>query len=139
MIGNESQNIDDECPDYNYKVILIGDSRVGKTSITNRFVNDLFNEKEERSRAVQIQRKTLNIEGTQKWATLHIWDTLGQEKFKALAPLFFRKAVGAFLVYDCTKESSFKNVESWYQEVANNVDSKVIVMLIGNKCDLPDR
>ena len=53
---------------------------------------------------MQIQRKTINIEGTQKWATLHVWDTLGQEKFKALAPLFFRKAVGAFLVYDCTSE-----------------------------------
>ena len=102
-------------------------------------MNDLFNEKQEQSRAVQIQRKTINIEGTSKWATLHIWDTLGQEKFKAIAPLFFRKAVGAFLVYDCTKESTFKSIDSWFQEISNNVDSRVIIMLIGNKCDLPNR
>ena len=99
----------------------------------------MFNEKQESSKAVQIQRKTIQIEGTNKWSTLHIWDTLGQEKFKALAPLFFRKAVGAFLVYDCTSRKSFENVESWFQELSNNVDSRVIVMLIGNKCDLPNR
>ncbi len=69
--------MDDECPDFNYKIILIGDSRVGKTSITNRFVNDNFNQNQDVSKAVQIQRKTINIEGTNKWATLHIWDTLG--------------------------------------------------------------
>mmetsp|Transcript_23390 Transcript_23390/g.23012 ORF Transcript_23390/g.23012 Transcript_23390/m.23012 type:complete len:102 (+) Transcript_23390:242-547(+) len=57
----------------------------------------------------------------------------------ALAPLFFRKAVGAFLVYDCTNEASFKRIEQWFQEIYNNVDSRVIIMLIGNKCDLPNR
>ena len=84
-------------------------------------------------------RKTINIEGSSKFASLHVWDTLGQEKFKALAPLFFRKAVGAFLVYDCTNEQSFKNVDSWFSEISNNVDTRVIIMLIGNKCDLPNR
>ena len=74
----------------------------------------MFNEKQESSRVVQIMRKTLNIEGTEKWTTLHIWDTLGQEKFKALAPLFFRKAVGAIIAYDCTNRKSFENVESWF-------------------------
>ena len=57
----------------------------------------------------------------------------------ALAPLFFRKAVGAFLVYDCTKKESFARVDAWFQEISNNVDTRVIIMLIGNKCDLPNR
>lgn len=92
----------DETPDYNYKIILVGDARVGKTSITNRFFNDSFNPNEKSSETVQIQRKTVNIENTKKWAELHVWDTLGQEKFKSLASLFFKKSVGAFLVYDCT-------------------------------------
>jgi GTPase SAR1 family protein len=56
-----------------------------------------------------------------------------------LAPLFFRKAVGAFLVYDCTKKETFEAIESWFQEISNNVDTRVIIMLLGNKCDLPNR
>ena len=136
----ESQdNFDKDCPDFNYKLILVGHERVGKTSITNRFVNDMFNEKEGISKTVQIQRKIVKIESTNKWAQLHIWDTLGQEKFKALAPLFFRKAVGAFLVYDCTSKVSFDAVEEWFQQMVNNIDSRVIIMLLGNKCDLPNR
>jgi small GTP-binding protein len=88
---------------------------VGKTSITNRFVDGLFSEKEAQTRQVQIMRKMIKIENTDnKWAQLHIWDTLGQEKFKAVAPLFYRKAVGAFLVYDCTNRQSFEAVEEWY-------------------------
>jgi Ras-related protein Rab-2A len=70
---------------------------------------------------------------------LHIWDTLGQEKFKSVAPLFFRKAVGAFLVYDCTNKASFDHLKSWFDDIVNNIDTRVIIMLIGNKCDLPNR
>lgn len=84
--------------------------------MTNKFVNDTFNEKEERSRNVQIQRKTIMVENSDsRWAQLHIWDTLGQEKFKALAPIFYRKSVGAFLVYDVTSRKSFEDVDEWYQ------------------------
>jgi Ras-related protein Rab-21 len=91
-----------EQPDFNYKVILVGDMRVGKTSITNRAVFDEFNNEEDVTRVVQISQKTINVDGTDKWAKIHIWDTLGQEQFMALAPLFFRRAVGAFLVFDLT-------------------------------------
>jgi small GTP-binding protein len=129
----------DETPDFNYKIILVGDARVGKTSITNRFFNDNFNPNEASSVTVQIQRKTVNIENTSKWAELHVWDTLGQEKFKSLASLFFKKSVGAFLVYDCTNKMSFDHLESWYSEISNNVDTRVIIMLLGTKCDLPNR
>lgn len=69
--------MDNECPDFNYKIILVGDARVGKTCIINRFVNDEFNEKEKRSKQIQIQKKTMAIDGTKKYAQLHIWDTLG--------------------------------------------------------------
>eukprot|EP00347_Sterkiella_histriomuscorum_P016664 403352329 len=100
----------------------------------------MFNEQEASSKTVQIQRKIVKIDSNQqKWAQLHIWDTLGQEKFKAVSPLFFRKAVGAFLVYDCTNKHSFDEIESWYQQLSNSIDTRVIIMLIGNKCDLPNR
>lgn len=120
--GNGNQNdydnfYDKECPDYNYKLILVGHARVGKTSLTNRFVNDMFNDHEKSTRTVQISKKMVKIESAlneNKWSQLHIWDTLGQEKFKALAPLFFRKAIGAFLVYDCTNKESFEALDSWF-------------------------
>ncbi len=102
-------------PDYTWKIILVGNKKVGKTSITNRFVNNKFNEEYKSSQEIQFQRKNLAIEGSDKWTQLHIWDTLGQEKFKALAPVFFRKAVGAFLVYDVTNKDSFLALESWRQ------------------------
>lgn len=79
-------------------------------------MNDTFNEKEERSRNVQILKKTIMVENSDsRWAQLHIWDTLGQEKFKAIAPIFYRKSVGAFLVYDVTSRKSFEDVDEWYQ------------------------
>ena len=74
-----------------------------------------------------------------KWTQLNIWDTLGQEKFKSLAPLFFRKAIGAFLVFDCTSRESFDALESWFQQLSNSADTRVIIMLLGNKSDLPNR
>jgi small GTP-binding protein len=94
---------------------LIGESRVGKTSIIKRFVEDSFDDREKQSREVQISRKMLKIDRTDKWAQLHIWDTLGQEKFRSVAAIFYKKAVGAFLVFDTTNRKSFEAVEEWYQ------------------------
>ena len=70
---------------------------------------------------------------------LHIWDTLGQEKFKSMAPIFFRRSVGAFLVYDVTNEESFVSLKGWVEQLNNNADGKIVVMLLGNKCDLPNK
>ena len=79
------------------------------------------------------------MECTDKWAKLHIWDTLGQEKFMSLAPLFFRRAVGAFLVFDLTEPESFKRIEVWHEQILKNTDNKVIICLVGNKRDRRDR
>ena len=70
---------------------------------------------------------------------MHIWDTLGQEKFKSLAPIFFRKSVGCFLVYDVTNKDSFLAIDSWKNELTKCADSKIVVILIGNKVDLPNK
>lgn len=77
----------------------------------------------------------MQIEGTERWAQLHIWDTLGQEKFMALSPLFFRRAVGAFLVFDISNMESFKALDKWYEQILKNNDTKLIIMLLGNKKD----
>ena len=128
-----------ECPDFNWKIIVVGHQRVGKTSITNRYVHDMFNDNEKSTRTVQISKKNVPIQDSEKFVQIHIWDTLGQEKFMAMAPLFFRKAIGAILVYDVTKKESFDQLDIWLQQLSNNIDSRVIIMLVGNKCDLPNR
>ena len=103
-----------QAPDFNFKVIVVGNKRVGKTSITNRCVFDEFNENSKSTRVVQIMPKIFQIPGTGRSAQLHIWDTLGQEKFMSLSSLFFRRSVGALLVYDVSSMESFKAVENWY-------------------------
>ena len=128
-----------EVPDFTWKIILVGNKKVGKTSITNRYVNNKFSEEYKSSQDVQFQRKNQPIEGTDKWAQLHIWDTLGQEKFKALAPVFFRRSVGCFLVYDVTNRDSFNALQGWIDQINASSEDKIIVMLLGNKSDLPDK
>ena len=98
---------DEDWVDYEFKIIIVGNKHVGKTSITKRCVYDEFNENSKSTRVVQVVPKRVEIKGTNKSANLHIWDTLGQEKFMSLAPLFFRKSVGALLVYDVSSMESF--------------------------------
>ena len=129
----------EEAPDFNWKVILVGNKAVGKTSITSRHVDNTFDEVYKTTTQVQWSRKNHKVPQTDKNCQLHIWDTLGQEKFKALAPIFFKKSIGAFLVYDCTNEDSFYALNSWHEQVSNNADSKVVVMVLGNKVDMPDK
>ena len=135
----QANELNNEVPDYTWKIILVGNKKVGKTSITNRFCKDTFVEEYVSSQEVQLNRKNLTIEGTDKWTQLHIWDTLGQEKFKSLAPIFFRKSVGAFLVYDVTCKESFAALKGWKEQLENNADGKIITMLIGNKVDLANK
>ena len=95
---------------YNYKLILIGNSEVGKTSVSTRFLFETF-EDQERSTNVKISHKPFKIPQTNKVADLHIWDTLGQEKFKAIANMFFKGTVGAFLVFDLSNQKSFDDLD----------------------------
>ena len=72
-------------------------------------------------------------------AELHCWDTLGQEKFHAISGIFFKGTSGAFLVFDLSNRESFNDLEKWNDKIKEHCDQNVVVMLIGNKCDLPDR
>ena len=101
---------------FNYKLILIGNSMVGKTSVSQRFLYETF-EEQERSTNVKISHKTYNIPGSNKVADLHIWDTLGQEKFMAVANMFFKGTVGAFLVFDLSNQDSFNDLDKWHDQL----------------------
>ena len=79
------EGFDDKSPDYNYKLILVGTAEVGKTSITNRFIKNTFDENQQHSKQVEISYHIYDLPNTSESAELHIWDTLGQEKFKSIA------------------------------------------------------
>ena len=123
-----------EAPDFNWKFILVGNAMVGKTSITTQHVDNTFSGEYVKTKKVEQVKKLHTVDGN-KNAQLHIWDTLGQEKFKSLASFFFRQSAGAFLVYDCTNEESFYALEGWHEQIMKGCEGKVIVMVLGNKVD----
>ena len=110
--GNDVE-FDDKTTDYNYKLILVGESGVGKTSIITRYVEDSFSEEHDITVNVAFFEKIFDIPDTKKKAKLHVWDTLGQEKFTNLAQIFFKGTAGAFLVFDCSRKETFEKLEKW--------------------------
>lgn len=121
--------------DYIFKVVVLGDSGVGKTNILTRFTNNEFNSNSKTTIGVEFATKGVYIDN--KYIKAQIWDTAGQEKFRAVTSVYYRGAMGALLVYDITKEQSFTNLQIWMRELYDNCDrGSMTVMLIGNKCDL---
>ena len=122
--------------EYNYlfKVVLIGDSGVGKSCLLSRFAWDQFSLDTKSTIGVEFATKTVRIDGQTVKAQL--WDTAGQERYRAITTAFYREAVGAIIVYDITKEEYVKNVEKLVQDIRNNTSRDICIMLVGNKCDL---
>jgi len=120
--------------DYLFKTVLIGDSGVGKSNLLSRFTKNEFNLESKTTIGVEFATKSIVNEG--KVLKAQIWDTAGQERYRAITSAYYRGAVGALLVYDICKPSSFENVEKWLKELRDHADSHVVVMLIGNKTDL---
>ncbi|KAK5579408.1 hypothetical protein RB653_009091 [Dictyostelium firmibasis] len=124
--------------DKQYKVLLIGDSDVGKTSIVKRFSDDTFDEDLLCTIGVEFKMKEVKVDG--KKVELCIWDTAGQEKFRALISSYYRGAHGIILTYDVTKRESFDNLNYWLNEVENFANrSNLVKLLVGNKIDKENR
>jgi len=120
--------------DYLYKVVLIGDSGVGKSNLLSRFTRNEFNLESKSTIGVEFATRSIQTEG--KTIKAQIWDTAGQERYRAITSAYYRGAVGALLVYDIAKYSTFKNVERWLTELRENADRNIVIMLVGNKSDL---
>jgi len=129
---NKQRSEDDY--DYLFKIVLIGDSGVGKSNILTRFTKNEFNLESKTTIGVEFATKTMSTEG--RIIKAQIWDTAGQERYRAITSAYYRGAVGALLVYDITKYQTFANVEKWFEELKNNAESHIVVMLVGNKSDL---
>ena len=124
----------DEEYDYLFKVVLIGDSGVGKSNLLSRFTRNEFNLESKSTIGVEFATKSIQAEG--KTIKAQIWDTAGQERYRAITSAYYRGAVGALLVYDISKHSTFENVERWLKELRDHAESNIVVMLVGNKSDL---
>ena len=127
-------------PDYgydlNFKIIVIGDSGVGKSCLTNRAIRDNFQENFSPTIGFEFFTFLLKIED--KTIKLQIWDTCGQEMYRSLISNFYHNASLAFIVYSVTDKESFKNAEVWYNEIREKSNPDVKIFLIGNKIDLED-
>lgn len=118
----------------NFKVVLLGEGRVGKTSLVLRYVNNVFSENQQTTIQASFLSKRLALGDTT--VNLAIWDTAGQERFHALGPIYYRDADGALLVYDTTDRDSFAKVKMWVQELRKMVGPDIVLCIAGNKIDL---
>lgn len=118
----------------NFKVVLLGEGCVGKTSLVLRYVENKFNDKHITTLQASFLNKKLNIGG--KRVNLDIWDTAGQERFHALGPIYYRDSNGAILVYDITDEDSFTKVKNWVKELKKMLGNDIALCIAGNKIDL---
>jgi len=124
---------DDEY-DYLFKVVLIGDSGVGKSNLLSRFTRNEFNLESKSTIGVEFATRSIQCDG--KTIKAQIWDTAGQERYRAITSAYYRGAVGALLVYDIAKGVTYENVERWLNELRDHADSNIVIMLVGNKSDL---
>ena len=119
------------------KVVLVGESGVGKTSIIQQFTAKKFDPHRETSLSAQFISKTVNFQDLGKEIKFDIWDTVGQEKYRSLAKIFYKDAKVIVFVYDITTEYSFNELKNyWYEETRSNTDGSPILAVVGNKIDL---
>ncbi|KAJ0977374.1 hypothetical protein J5N97_012848 [Dioscorea zingiberensis] len=124
---------DDEY-DYLFKLVLVGDSGVGKSNLLSRFTRNEFSLESKSTIGVEFATRSLTVDG--KVIKAQIWDTAGQERYRAITSAYYRGAVGALLIYDVTRHVTFENVERWLRELRDHTDPNIVVMLVGNKSDL---
>ncbi|KAJ6807489.1 ras-related protein RABA3-like [Iris pallida] len=123
--------------DYVFKIVVVGDSAVGKTQVLGRFAKDEFYFDSKSTIGVEFQTRTVTI--NRKSIKAQIWDTAGQERYRAVTSAYYRGALGAMLVYDITKRQSFDHVARWLEELRAHADNSIVIMLLGNKADLTSK
>eukprot|EP00441_Pelagodinium_beii_P028096 CAMPEP_0197661962 /NCGR_PEP_ID=MMETSP1338-20131121/51773_1 /TAXON_ID=43686 ORGANISM="Pelagodinium beii, Strain RCC1491" /NCGR_SAMPLE_ID=MMETSP1338 /ASSEMBLY_ACC=CAM_ASM_000754 /LENGTH=215 /DNA_ID=CAMNT_0043239617 /DNA_START=64 /DNA_END=711 /DNA_ORIENTATION=- len=124
--------------DHLYKVVLVGDATVGKTHLLSRYIKDTLPKQATATIGVEFATRTVPLAagGTVK---AQIWDTAGQERYRAITSAHYRRAVGALLVYDVTKQASFQNCMKWMEELRQAAEPDIVIMLVGNKVDLVEK
>ena len=123
--------------DYIFKIVLIGDTCVGKSCILVRFSDDIFNDSYVTTIGVDLRFKTMVVNN--KVAKIQIWDTAGQERYRSITTAYYRGAAAIIICCDCTNKESFNNVKNWIEEIAKYTDENTVDKIVFmNKCDLSD-
>ncbi|ERE87524.1 ras-related protein Rab-19-like protein [Cricetulus griseus] len=135
MQFSSSAQAADENVDYLFKVILIGDSNVGKTCVVQHFKSGVYSESQQNTIGVDFTVRSLEIDG--KKVKMQVWDTAGQERFRTITQSYYRSAHAAIIAYDLTRRSTFESVPHWIHEIEKYGAANLVIMLIGrNKSDL---
>lgn len=121
--------------DHLFKIVLVGDSGVGKSNLLSRFTRNTFTEDEKSTIGVEFATRIVPMEDGKK-VKAQIWDTAGQERYRAITNAYYRGALGAMLVYDVTKQATFDNIPRWLRELRDHANRDIVLVLVGNKCDL---
>ena len=129
--------MEDDNYEIMFKVVLVGDSFVGKTNIMSKYLKNEFLEDSKATVGVEFGSKQFTIDG--HVIKVQIWDTAGQERYRAITSAYYKGAKGAFVVYDITRKNSFESIEKWVNELKNVSDKNITILLIGNKSDLEDQ
>ena len=122
--------------DYKLKVVIVGDSGVGKSNLIKRFTVNEFLPNSKATVGVEFLSKSYKI--NDKIFKIEMWDTAGQERYKSITSAYYKGAKGALLVYDVTSAQSFENIDKWYNEIKEKTNKDIKLILIGNKIDLKE-
>ena len=120
--------------DVIFKIVLIGDTSVGKTNILSKYLNDEFDPDSKATVGVEFGTKNFNIDNNV--VKVQIWDTAGQERYRSITNAYYKGAKGCILVYDITNKTTFENIDKWLSELKGNGDENMSIILLGNKSDL---
>ena len=122
---------------YKFKIVIIGDSGVGKTNLVRRFIQNSFTLNTQATVGCEFYSNNYSI--NDKLFKVEIWDTAGQERYKSITAAYYKGASGAILVYDVTNRTSFNNVDRWFQEIKDCSSADIKILMVGNKTDLEDK
>ena len=136
-INIEDVSSSDEREDYKLKVVIVGDSGVGKSNLIKRFTTNEFNEHSKATVGVEFLSRYYKI--NDKIFKIEMWDTAGQERYKSITAAYYKGAKGALIVYDTTSAKSFENVDKWLGEIKEKAGKDIKLIIIGNKIDLKDK
>ena len=127
--------MESESVSYLYKIVLVGEVGVGKTSILARYVKGIYLQKPESTIGVEFSTRTVQLSNGVT-VKAQIWDTAGQERYRAITSAHYRRAVGALLIYDITNYATFLAAKQWVSNLRENAEPEIVIMLVGNKQDI---